>query len=202
MRLGLFAPAILLAGAAPVWRGDLPPRRTAPTIVEYVIPRPGNFPHDPAVAADGSVWYTDQRNSYIGHLDPESGKIVDYPTPTPGSGPHGITVAPDGSVWYTGQGAGLLGRLDPKTGKITEFPLPDEARNPHTPISFRGKIWFTDANNNSYGSLDPGTGIPKVYQAPTEASVPYGIVSGSDGFLWIALLGTNKLGRVDPSNGA
>ena len=82
-----------------------------PTIVEYVIPRPGNFPHDPAVARDGSVWYTDQRNSYIGHLDPETGKIVDYPTPTPESGPHGITVAPDQSVWYTAQGAGLLGRL-------------------------------------------------------------------------------------------
>src|SRR4051812_47020925 len=41
-----------------------------PTIIEYVIPRPGNFPHDPAVAADGTVWYTDQRNSFIGHLDP------------------------------------------------------------------------------------------------------------------------------------
>ena len=53
----------------------------APTIVEYVIPRPGNFPHDPAVAKDGSIWYTDQHNSYIGHLDPETGKIVDYPTP-------------------------------------------------------------------------------------------------------------------------
>ena len=87
-----------------------PPGRSAPpTIVEYVIPRPGNFPHDPAVAADGSVWYTDQHNSYIGRLDPETGKFVDYPTPTPGSGPHGITVAPDGQIWYTGQGAGLLG---------------------------------------------------------------------------------------------
>src|SRR5882757_1454926 len=94
-----------------------PGSEAPPQIVEYVIPRPGNFPHDPAVAADGTVWYTDQRNSYIGKLNPESGAIVDYPTPTPGSGPHGLTVAPDGSVWYTGQGAGLLGRLDPKTGK-------------------------------------------------------------------------------------
>ena len=90
----------------------------SPTITEYVIPRPGNFPHDPAVAADGSVWYTDQRNSYIGHLDPETGKIVDFATPTPGSGPHGLTVAPDGSIWYTGQGRGLLGRVNPETGKI------------------------------------------------------------------------------------
>ena len=135
-------------------------------------PAAGQLPHDPAVAADGSVWYTDQRNSYIGHLDPETGKIVDYPTPTPGSGPHGLTVAPDGSVWYTGQGAGVLGRVDPKTGHITEFPLPGNARNPHTPIYHQGKVWFTDANNNTYGSLDPATGKATVYTAPTPNSVP------------------------------
>ena len=121
---------VLAALVAP----DGSPVAPAPTVVEYVIPRPGNFPHDPAVARDGSVWYTDQRNSYIGHLDPETGKIVDYPTPTPGSGPHGLVVGPDGSVWYTGQGAGLIGRVNPRNGQITEFPLPASARNPHTPI--------------------------------------------------------------------
>jgi streptogramin lyase len=76
---------VLLAGAAVAGLSGAGPA-VAPAVVEYVIPRPGNFPHDPAVAKDGSVWYTDQRNSYIGHLDPESGKIVDYATPTPASG--------------------------------------------------------------------------------------------------------------------
>jgi len=40
-----------------------------PNIVEYALPRPKAFPHDPAVGADGIVWYTDQANSYIGRLD-------------------------------------------------------------------------------------------------------------------------------------
>ena len=84
--LRLAAAAVVLQVVAPAW--------APPGIVEYVIPRPGNFPHDPAVAADGSVWYTDQHNSYIGHLDPGTGKIVDYRTPTPGSGPHGLCVYP------------------------------------------------------------------------------------------------------------
>src|SRR5438034_1925553 len=61
-----------------------------PIVVEYLLPRPGAFPHDPAVGRDGIVWYTDQANSYIGRLDPASGKVTDYPTPTPASGPHGI----------------------------------------------------------------------------------------------------------------
>ena len=50
-------------------------------MVEYLIPRPGNFPHDPTVAKDGSFWYTDQRNSHIGRLDPETAKVVDLERP-------------------------------------------------------------------------------------------------------------------------
>src|SRR5512134_1776682 len=99
-------------------------------VVEYEIPRPNNFPHDPAVGPDGIVWYTDQSNSYIGRLDPSTGRVTDWPTPTPSSGPHGLVVAPDGAIWYTAQRIGALGKLDPRTGKIDEYSLPHEARNP------------------------------------------------------------------------
>src|SRR4051812_50011368 len=94
------------------------------SVVEYQIPREQAFPHDPAVGRDGIVWYTDQANSFIGRLDPATGKITDYPTPTPASGPHGIVVAPDGGVWYTAQRIGKLARLDPSTGKITDETRP------------------------------------------------------------------------------
>src|SRR5919201_5331162 len=109
MRVSALLPLGVMAAVVPGLRLTRSGPAPSPVIVEYVIPRPGNFPHDPAVDRDGTVWYTDQRNSYIGNLDPGTGKIVDYPTPTAGSGPHGITLAPDGSVWYTAQGAGLLG---------------------------------------------------------------------------------------------
>src|SRR6266540_665282 len=105
------------------------PRSPLPVITEYSLPRPKAFPHDPAVGRDGIVWYTDQRNSFIGRLDPATGKVTDYPTPTPESAPHGIVVAPDGGVWYTAQRAGKLGRLDPATGQIKEYALPAEARD-------------------------------------------------------------------------
>lgn len=172
-----------------------------PVLREYVVSRPGNFPHDPAVGADGIVWYTDQTNSYIGRLDPATGIITDYPTPTPGSGPHGIVVAPDGGVWYTGQRTGIIGRLDPATKAIREYDLPAETANPHTPIWAGGAIWYTDASNNRYGRLDPVTGNVRYFTCTTDNSVPYGIVQAPDGHIWIALLGTNKLARVDTATG-
>src|SRR5690349_23141490 len=161
-----------------------------PAVVEYPIPRPGAFPHDPAVGPDGIVWYTDQANSYIGRLDPETGKVTDFVTPTPASGPHGIIVAPDGGVWYTANFQGRLGRLDPATGTIKEYPLPAGARDPHTPLYHAGKIWFTVQGSNMYGWLDPASGAAKIFPVATPDARPYGLVSGPDGTVWMALFGT------------
>jgi virginiamycin B lyase len=173
----------------------------AQTVQEFLIPRANAFPHDPAVSADGTVWYTDQANSYIGRLDPATGAITDRPTPTPNSGPHGITVAPDGFVWYTAQSVGRLGRVDPVTFAITDYPLPANANRPHTPLWHQGAIWFTAQSNQTYGRFDPVTLTAQVFPAPAN-SLPYGLAAAPDGHLWIALFGTNQLGRVDPANGA
>jgi virginiamycin B lyase len=171
-------------------------------VVEYQLPRDGAFPHDPAVGGDGIVWYTDQQNSFIGRLDPATGKITDYPTPTPASGPHGIVVAPDGSVWYTAQRIGKLGRLDPKTGHIEEYSLPAAARDPHTPLIRKGIVWFTVQQSNVYGRFDPRTHEARVWTVPTNRALPYGMVNAPDGSIWVALFGTNKLGRIDAESGA
>ncbi len=171
-------------------------------VVEYPIPRAGAFPHDPAVGKDGIVWYTDQQNSFIGRLDPATGKITDYPTPTPASGPHGIVIAPDGGVWYTAQRVAKLGRLDPRTGKIEEFSLPAAARDPHTPLVRKDEIWFTVQQSNLYGVLDPRTRKVRVWTVPTSRALPYGMVNAPDGSIWVALFGTNKLGRINAANGA
>lgn len=171
------------------------------TVKEFPIPRSGAFPHDPGAEADGIVWYTDQRNSYIGRFDPTTRQFRDWPTPTPSSGPHGITVAPDGFVWYTAQDSGRLGRVDPKTGQIREFVMPSNASRPHTPIAHRDAIWFTAQSNSTYGRFDPKTSKTQVWNVPS-GSRPYGIIPAPDGSLWIALFGTNALARVDPTDGS
>ena len=151
--------------------------QTSATITEYVIPRPGNFPHDPAVAADGSVWYTDQRNSYIGHLDPETGKIVDYPTPTPGSGPHGLTVAPDGSVWYTGQGDGRARAGGSEDRQDHRVPAARGARGTRTRRSFtRARSGSPTPTTTPTAASTRPPARPRSTPRRRPNSVPYGIV--------------------------
>src|SRR5438874_12203223 len=87
---------------------------------EWMTPSKPAYPHDPAVAPDGSVWYTAQRASTIGRFDPTTQQFKEFNLPTKDSGPHGLQADKDGNIWYTGNAAGLIGRVDATTGKGTE----------------------------------------------------------------------------------
>lgn len=62
----------------------------------YQLP-PGSAPHDVAPAPDGTVWFTGQRNGFLGRLDPKSGKTEQIPL-GPGASPHGVIIGPDGAA--------------------------------------------------------------------------------------------------------
>ncbi len=169
---------------------------------EWMTPSDPPYPHDPAYnPADGSVWYTGQRASVIGRLDPASGTFKEWKLPTPNSGPHGLTADKDGNVWYTGNAAGLIGKVNPSTGEITEYKMPDPAaRDPHTPIfGADGKLYFTVQGGNFVGRLDPATGEIVLKASPTPNSRPYGIVVASTGHLFFDEFNANKIGELDPA---
>src|SRR5258708_37447819 len=83
-------------------------------IHEYEVPTPKSRPHDPAVAPDGSLWYTGQGANKLGRLDPKTGEFKEYPLKTAGSGPHGLVADKDGDIWFTPISGGYVGKLDPK----------------------------------------------------------------------------------------
>ena len=194
MALALAAAMLPAAWAAPV--GNL----KAP-IKEYDVPTPHSGPHDPALAPDGSLWYTGQMANKLGRLDTKTGEIKEYPLRTEGSGPHGLVADSQGNIWFTAAFKGYVGKLDPTTGAVTEYAMPDpRARDPHTPVfDQRGLLWFTVQNGNFVGRLDPSTGEVKLKEVPTPRAVPYGIVVGSKGVPFFVEFGTNKLASIDPT---
>src|SRR5579864_6501530 len=82
----LFLPLTILLGAA----------GPQVTIKEFDVPTPNSRPHDPAVAPDGSLWYTGQKANKLGRLDPATGKIKEFSLKTPDSGPHGLVADSQG----------------------------------------------------------------------------------------------------------
>src|SRR3982074_3796960 len=89
------------------------------TIKEWDVPTKGAHPHDPALAPDGSLWFTEQLQKKLGRLDPPSGGFKEYPLKIEGSGPHGLVGDSIGNIWFTGNGKGYIGKLDPKSGDLT-----------------------------------------------------------------------------------
>jgi streptogramin lyase len=68
----------LATGHVPSASARVAPHASTPaafTVREYLLPHANAFAHDPAVGADGIVWFADQRASYIGRLDPETGDV-------------------------------------------------------------------------------------------------------------------------------
>lgn len=173
------------------------------TIREYDVPTDKARPHDPEVAPDGSLWYTGQYANNLGRLDPKTGEIKEYKLKTEKSGPHGLVADGQGNIWYTGNSAAHIGKLDPKTGDVTEYQMPDPAaRDPHTAIFDKnGILFFTVQQGNFIGKLDPKKD-PKsavtLHKMPEEGVRPYGIIIGADGLPYFAMVGTNKIGRIDP----
>src|SRR6266700_4531929 len=127
-KLCLFAFAVTLAGVAAVQTLNV-------DIKEYEVPTPRSRPHDPAVAPDGSLWYTGQGANKLGRLDPKTGEFKEYRLKTPNSGPHGLVADKAGDIWFTAISGGYVGKLDPKTGAIAEYsPSEGTEIDPHTPV--------------------------------------------------------------------
>ena len=171
-------------------------------IDEWLTPSKPAYPHDPAVAPDGTIWYTAQRANTIGRFDPKTEQFKEYPLPTPNSGPHGLQADKDGNIWYTGNAAGLIGKVDAKTGSVTEFKMPDpKARDPHSIVILRnGTLVFTVQAGNFVGSLDPKApnGNIKLVTVRTANARPYGIRLDSKEIAYFDEFNSNKIGSIDP----
>jgi virginiamycin B lyase len=193
-KLCLFTLAASLAGSATV--GILNVR-----IQEYEVPTPKSRPHDPALAPDGSLWYTGQAANKLGRLDPKTGEFKEYPLKTPNSGAHGPVADKDGNIWFTAISGGYVGKLNPKTGEIAEYRPADGAEiDPHTPVfDHDGILWFTNEQTNYIGRLDPKTGKMTLTRVPTPHAVPYGIVVLQNNTPFFCEFGANKLASIDPS---
>jgi virginiamycin B lyase len=169
-------------------------------IKEFELPTPNSRPHDPAIAPDGSLWYTGQAVNKLGRFDTGTGRFKEFRLKTPDSGPHGLVADKDGNIWFTAISGGYIGKLDPKTGEIAEYrPSGNTRIDPHTPVfDHNGILWFTTEQSNLVGRLDPKTGKMELKESPTPHAIPYGIVITQQNVPFFCEFGTNELASIDP----
>jgi virginiamycin B lyase len=169
-------------------------------IREWDVPTKGAHPHDPAVAPDGSLWFTEQMASKLGRLDPTTGNFKEYRLKGENDGPHGLVADRAGNIWYTGNFAAHIGKLNPRSGEVTQYKMPnDKAEDPHTAVfDAQGTLWFTVQVGNMVGRLDPKTEKIELKLVPTKEARPYGIQINSKGVPFFCEFGTNKMAKIEP----
>src|SRR6266853_310123 len=69
------------------------------TIKEWAVPTKGAHPHDPAVGAEGAVWFTANFAEYIGMPDPKTGEVKQYKMPVEkADDPHNLIFDANGTL--------------------------------------------------------------------------------------------------------
>jgi len=95
-------------------------------IDEWTVPV-GSRPHDPAVAPDGSIWYTDYARGFLGRLDSRTGEVTEFASPGGRtSRPYGMTSTSDGAIWFSESGVepNTVVRFNPSDGSMQSWPIP------------------------------------------------------------------------------
>jgi virginiamycin B lyase len=125
-------------------------RQTRAIITEYEVPRLDISAHDTAGDAQGRVWYSTHRSSYVGRLDPASGHVDEYHVPLPAEGSlpgtHWIFVDQKGAIWGSENWAHNIWTLDAnmKDFKRVHWNVQEPANSPmggNYALDDEGNIW-------------------------------------------------------------
>jgi len=189
-------------------------KATGTIITEYDLPRKLAMPHDVVVDSDGTAWYSDFGEQFIGKIDPKTGKVTDFPIPELKKGwPLGtldLQLDKEQNLWVSLMYQGGIAKFDRKTEKFQIYPVPKEWQGNHTQQSMvspsnshvDGKVWTNNQDTHSIYRLDIATGQ---YENLGEFKIPgadrtlnaYGIPSDSQNNLYLLEFGSNNIGRID-----
>jgi virginiamycin B lyase len=159
---------------APRWEYELKTlprvkgRGTNVIITEYDLPRPTIEPHD-VIIINGTVWYSNFGEQFLGRLDPKTGQHKEYPMPVLKEGfPTGnldLNIDREGNLWLGMMYQAGIAKFDPRTEIFRIWQLPPERNKDNSQLNMvtnqqhvDGKVWMNDAGVSTLLRLDLETG--------------------------------------------
>src|SRR5256886_14946226 len=128
-------------------------RSTRVIITEYDLPNALIQPHDVVLDREGSVWYSDFGQMFLGKMDPKTGKVTQYPIPIVKPGwPEGtldLEFDRDDNPWIGVMYQNAIARFDKKTEKFQLWQTPKE--------------WDTDGGQLGHLAIDGTPADNKVW---------------------------------------
>jgi virginiamycin B lyase len=178
-------------------------------VTEFLMPEPGDLPHDVAVERSGTVLVTGMFTHTLYRLDPGSGRFTKIAIPVDKANPRAVELDSLGRAWVV---LGMPNKLVVMSGD-TQWRSFDVGMYPHSlALDGAGKVWFNGHFTHSpelIGSLDAGTGKVTTEEVPAHPTlarqpggpIPYEIRVGPDGLVWGSELIGNRVFAFTPATG-
>jgi streptogramin lyase len=141
-------------------------KSTHVVITEYELPNPLIEPHDVMLDGEGTVWYSDFGQMFLGRMDPKTGKVTQYPIPETKKGwPVGtldLEIDRDGNPWIGLMYQSAIAKFDRKAETFRTWSTPadwdtDAGQLGHIAIQgipVDGKVWIKQSEGNNIYRLD------------------------------------------------
>ena len=138
-------------------------------MTEYDLPNPQIQPHDVMLDRQGSVWYSDFGQMFLGKMDAKTGKVTQYPIPEVKKGyPVGtlnLEFDKDDNPWVGVMYQSAIAKFDKKTETFQTWSTPkewdtDAGQLGHlalegTPVD--NKVWIKNSDGGNIYRLDLGS---------------------------------------------
>ena len=138
-------------------------------ITEYDLPNPRIQPHDVMLDREGTVWYSDFGQMFLGKMDAKTGKVTQYPIPEVKKGfPVGtlnLEFDRDDNPWVGVMYQSAIAKFDKKTETFKTWSTPKDwdtnmGQLGHlalegTPVD--NKVWIKNSDGGNIYRLDLGS---------------------------------------------
>ena len=165
------------------------------------VPTKDARPYGMQINSKGVPFFCEFGTNKLAKLDPKTMGITEYTLPT-ATRPRRLAIDAKDDVYFTDYERGNLGRLDPTSGAVKMWLSPGGAgSNPYgIAITPDGMVWYSESGvaPNTIVRFDPKTEQFARAQIPSGGGTVRNMAATSDGRVYIACSGVNKVGVVEP----
>jgi len=153
----------------------------------------GVGPYGIQATRDGAVYYASLAGSYLGRIDPASGKASVLEPPTPRQGARRVWPDSQGRLWVSEWNAGQLARYDPASGGWAQWRAPGEAPRVYAVyVDETDRVWASEWSAQVMLRFDPGTQRFEAFRSSSRrANVRQ--IHGRKGEVWTPESGADKI---------
>ncbi|HKN34078.1 MAG TPA: hypothetical protein VJX16_12640 [Terriglobales bacterium] len=167
------------------------------------VPTAQAVPYGIVVTSEGTPFFCEFGTNQLASVDPKSMAIREYQLPE-GARPRRLTLATDNTIYYSDYARGYLGHFDPRTGKVQEWASPGGSGSRPYGITTTpdGMIWYSESGvqPNTLVRFDPKTKTFAERAIPSGGGVVRNMAATSDGRVYLACSGVNKVAVVTPAD--